>query len=846
MFYRLTMMTTTITKKLKLKDIQDELRDLGFKTSFRKKQHALDLLEQTKWYEKFPWNEDQQTILNGSGFKEYCINGVFGSGKTCCIRAIVSRTIAEQVIPSTSIFLCAFNVSIRNEIRRKIRETGVKKKPHVRTFDSLIYELCRCYDMPNLDKPDYEGRRRFIENILGNGTEIVPIYHQIKLVLVDETQDLDVKAYHIFKSFFPNAVFYFFGDIFQSIQKEPRCSLLWHVLKPQNDRKIHFMKKTPRVPTNILGEIKTALIHHYPEYKEPITNWYSSNPLPPTDTKITWIPIEHYNDVFKHCKEFLNKYPHDKCMVLTFSSAITVRGSMGDLSRFRQYLYKENIQMNRNYKMMEDGKLFLSTVNSSKGLERPYVFIALTFPLELAFANFSNDLVVNLVSVGLSRCKTNATFCVPIYSDRFSEVLRLYPECPIPNHETIANKRHHDKMTIENISEILEHPHSITEILKQSILSYSTREELRSCAKYSGSNTFPPGSRIKWTMRNEEEASFMGILYEVLITSAWTNKWPSLDVGSMSEVQKNPMYAHCRGGLAKCFQKLVKIFHTPYQNNQNTFSILYDYTEYHILLSQKIRVRISQERKQEMSNVWWQLRNDILSVKPNNNSKIPQVNMNRRFMTGIADMICNDRHTTTNDKDNDIPLVLYEIKTCSNSDWKEDAFTQASLYMSMTQSKRGVIRLLNPFRRELQEYHISLTSKEKNVMVKVDREMLLWNLNCFLAKYENDVFKGPLKDDISKYVCHHEGVYLEFLASTKTRIVENLIQPETKIIVGFKHDEPLLNNSAPTDQDLTDWFLNQIDFVHNDEKIKHSINWNDPFSKCVLMAVYIRKTFSFK
>lgn len=819
-------------------EIVQELREKGYKTSFKTKQDAQSLLDNILWFQTFPWHEDQKVILdwNIHDKRESVVQGVFGSGKTTVMMGIFSKLLENQQVQASSVLFCAFNVSIRNELKKKLKQTGLKSRPLVRTFDSLIFEFCNHHGMKGLEKPDYEGRRYFIEKLLLRNNPLYQGFFNIHLLLVDETQDLDYKSYQVFKSFFPNAHIFFFGDIFQCIQKEPRSSLLWHVLQPEEERRIHFMQKTPRVPTTILEEIKRALICHYPEYTAPISNWYSSNPLPAQETKIEWIAIKHYNDVFRHLTEFLQKHPPEQCMVLTFSSAITVRGSMGDLSRFRQFLQKNQYVVNKNYKSMDHDKLFLSTVNSSKGLERPYVFIALTFPLELAFANFSNDLVVNLISVGLSRCKTNATFCVPIYSDRFSEVLRLYPECPKPDAISISNKKH-VREEEETIQEILHRPHSTTEILRQGILSFSTRELLRSCAKYVGTNPFPQGERVKWSMRNEEEASFMGILYEVLITSLWTQKWPELDIKEMTEILNNPMYKHCRPNIERKFHQLVGIFQKPYYCN---FDVLYDYTDYHILLSQKIKVHIAPQRKEEMKSVWNRLRHDVTTMKPIFPNKKPQVNLTRSFTTGIADMICK-----SGGEEEDENLVLYEIKTCSTSNWKEDAFTQASLYMSMTRNKRGVIRLFNPFRRELYEYNISLMSKEKQVLVQIDRELLLWNFNCFLAKFKDNVLMPPLPHNIKQYVCQHENVSLEFLASTKARLVENDVPlQDDKIIVRLTHQDPLFKDKVEKNTDLVKWLMETIGYSIKEGEVPEMVN--DPFYKCILMGVFLRKSFSFR
>lgn len=497
---------------------------------------------------------------------------------------------------------------------------------------------------------------------------------------------------------------------------------------------------------------------------------------------------------------------------------------MGDLSRFRQFLFKEGFSVNRNYKSMEKDKLFLSTVNSSKGLERPFVFMALTFPLELAFANFSNDLVVNLISVGLSRCKQHVSFCVPIYSDRFSEVLHLYPDCPKPKEGIVSNKKHVSSQE-ETLYDVLHRSHSTTEILKQGILSFRTRELLRSCAKYVGNNPYPPGPRVRWTMRNEEEASFMGILYEVLITSLWTKRWPELDVKGMNEILHNPMYLHCRQNIQKKFQKLVTTFQKPYFCH---FDTLYDYTEYHILLSQKIRVRVSPQRKQEMKSVWEKMRHDISSLQPRFPVQKAQVNLHRTMMTGVADMICKQQRGADEEQED---IILYEIKTCSSSDWKEDAFTQAALYMSMTRQKKGVVRLLNPFRRELHEYHISLLSKEKQVLVQVDRELLLWNFNCFLAKFKHNLLAPPLPRPIQEYMC---GNHLEFLASTKARIVDMV--PLDKVVLHPTH--PIF--SKPLDMAYL------LDSIGHKPEMPPPDMINDPFFLSILLGVHLRQSYSFR
>jgi hypothetical protein len=830
-----------------LKAIREHLKIVGCKTSFRTREEARSFVRSLYWTETFPWNEDQQKVLGSEEQVENVVQGVFGSGKTTMMIGLFMRRVLFGDLSPDKVLFCAFNVSIRNELRKKTRV--LKTRPMVRTFDSMIYEVCARHGMEGLDKPDYEGRRRFVERLRGDG-EKMEEWQKIRLVLVDEVQDLDRAAFDFFKTFFPNARFYFFGDVFQCIQKEPRSSMLWHLLRPVEGRQIHFMKRTPRVPTNILSTIQNALVHHYPEYETPIRGWYSSNPLPASDTRIEWAPIRHYSQIFEEATRFLAEHPPNECMILTFSSAITVKGNMGDLSRFRQFLVREKVPVNRNYKSMENDRLFLSTVNSSKGLERPYVFIALTFPLELAFANFSNDLVVNLISVGLSRCKVRVRFCVPVYADRFSRVLHLYPDCPTPIEDAkTAYKKAPATSVVDQavtasenttIGDYLTRSHSATEILRQGILSYGTRSLLRSTARYSpDAPSFPAGERIRFGMRGEEEASFVGVLFEVLITSLWTGRWPYLDVGGMQQVTGNPMYTHCRHGIDGHFQKLVAAFRLPYTTAsfQHRFDALFLYTGYHILVSQKIRVNVPVERREDMKRAWSTLWKDLERLRPDPpilSTLKPQVSLSRPFQTGIADLFRED----------DKEAVIYEIKTCSGSDWKEDAFTQAALYMAMSKRLRGSIRLLNPFRREIMEYNMTLFSKT-DILLQIDREMLLWNLNCYLAKYEDEKSSQPILDIVG-CVCTVGGMFLEWMAPTRTRI--GLFTTDAdytdRRIFRLDSKEPVLADMVGLEEITTtdvmiQRMLQRIRF-ETPEDTKTIIDWKDPFSQCVLLASFLR------
>ena len=90
------------------------------------------------------------------------------------------------------------------------------------------------------------------------------------------------------------------------------------------------MRETPRVPNKILTTLKSTLTSNYPEFQDQIDTWVSSNKS--SDVDISWNRFYSYNQIFKNVDEFCKMYDQKDVMVLTFSSAITVKGNMGDVA----------------------------------------------------------------------------------------------------------------------------------------------------------------------------------------------------------------------------------------------------------------------------------------------------------------------------------------------------------------------------------------------------------------------------------------------------------------------------------------------------------------------------------
>ena len=467
---------------LTVKKMKKFLKGIGSTYAFQKKDRYIQRLSKIHDYLQFPWREDQQHVLNSfltKDFKYFVINGIFGCGKTTLLLGMLINCIITGKHHAQDLFFISFNVCIRNELRRKLRVYGLSKKTKVRTFDSIIYEICKNYKYKYLDLPNFSGKRRFVYDLceeIQNGTrEKIPIKNQPLVLFIDETQDLEKQTLILFETFFNQAQIVFAGDVFQSIQKEPRESLLWHLLQQKN-QKIYqtYFKETPRVPRNILNTLKTTLSEYYPEFKQEISTWRSSNNH--SDAEIIWKRFYSYNNIFNCVEDFCQEHPQQETMILTFSSAITVKGALGDVARLRRFLSQKEYDVNKNHKSMNVEKLFLSTAHSSKGLERDNVLVVLTFPLERAFVNFSDDLVVNILTVALTRARKKVVIYVPAYEDKFSRVLNLYKKCPQPNKKRIREGKILKEYTF---SDYLNIEHCVTELLRQSIISYDTRIRIK-------------------------------------------------------------------------------------------------------------------------------------------------------------------------------------------------------------------------------------------------------------------------------------------------------------------------------------------------------------------------------
>jgi len=580
-----------------------------------------------------------------------------------------------------------------------------------------------------MDLPNFDGKRRHVYNLMFDKNCEYEIPYQPAIIYIDECQDLEKATMDVMRRFFPKSRFVLAGDIFQSIQKEPRESVLWyytHTMKEDPEVFRIYMNETPRVPQKNLKTLQKALSTYYPEFKDNINNWKSSNNTSNAD--IEWRTLESYSEIFSELEHFCKKHSSEETMILTFSSAITVKGAMGDIARLRRFFSQQDITVNKNHKKMEESEYFLTTANSSKGLERDYVICFLTFPLEKAFINLSDDVVVNLITVALTRAKKKFIMYVPKYSDKFSRVLNLFDACPKPT-EKIRND---DKSLTEyEIGDYLNLEHTVTELIRQSIIKYDTRIAIKENIKlFHFEKLFEHKIPFNAIIETEEERAFIGVLIENLITSTWSGRFPDI---SDYHIDNNPMYNHCSGRINTLRRQYRVMSRRNIQNIADQFNGIFCFSQLQMALTNKIVFTFPDHTKSLLQTYWGLLKPRAIAIRPQAENVKIQANMKMKLLTGVADTVITHNNNNNNGREE---ITIIEIKASMEREWKDDALTQAMLYALMSGKTWSRIVLLNPLMNEKVSYYFN----SKQILLlrnKVYTDIMTFNLNCLLAKKTN-------------------------------------------------------------------------------------------------------------
>lgn len=735
------MLTNIVTDiMLSIKEYKAKLKAIGAKITHANK-YEYDVYYKTlEWYKTFPWRDEQMRVFNAiNTHQNVVVQGIFGVGKSQMLIGIIFKALLEDGYKPSEIVYTAFNVCVKNEIRKKFSNFGIRNKIQVFTFDSLIYKICKLYGCPNLDEPNYEGRRKFVYNIITTTIKNIIHVFDAKLVVLDECQDLEIQALGVFKTFFPNAKFVFVGDVLQSIQKEPRESLLWQLMQHSKYDDFYkvYMYETPRVPVKILDALKHALSQFYPEFCQDLNKWVSKNTK--TAGTIEWKQFKHFKQMFTDVLEFTKQHDISETMILTFSSSVTVRGSLGDVSRIRNLLTENNIPVNLNHKRLENDKVFLSTSNSSKGLERAHVLVILTFPLEQAFLNFSNDLVMNLITVAISRAIESVTIYVPISIQKFSPILKYYQAVPQPTCDYKSNNlnekgKNGDTDVLVNVgftmNNVMNKEHSVTEVLRLGVLKYETLSLVKSYAnrivQYKLSD-----AKIAIHLFTDEERTLAGIFVEHLITSELSNVWPTINISNLTD---NPSYKHCMSKLDSLYKQYMGMTQTqPFASSSIEYQtrVLHIYSQLLLGMHHRIFVTLRESEVLKIQNMWkFHWKTSIHQLKPvgNDNCKYSiQSNCKMSFMTGIIDVM------VTEDKGSFKNVTFWEIKASSDPMWENDALSQVMLYVLMNAKVRCTVILINPFRNSIVKYSVQIPCLN-TIRHVVIHDCVIYNANSLMAK----------------------------------------------------------------------------------------------------------------
>ena len=805
---------------LREKDIDDftvsEMKDILKKTGgfycLKNRHEYVQRLKHFKDVLNFTWRKDQQDIIDAFlkfDKKKYIIQGVFGSGKTTILLGMLIQGILKDLFNPEEILFISFNVSIKNEIKRRLKNFGISSKVSVRTFDSIIYEICKIGKYPYLDLPNFEGKRKFVYELCFDKNFIDTLSYQPKLIFLDECQDLEKSTLDVLQYFYPKTRFVFAGDIFQSIQKEPRESILWYFMNvdKSEDTFKYSMHITPRVNPAILTSLKKSLKIYYPECVKTIDSWKSENKCSNTD--IEWKRLNSYTHIFEDLKVYLENHLPNETMILTFSSAITVKGAMGDVARVRRFMCENGFKVNMNHKKLDPDAYFLTTANSSKGLERDYVIVFLTFPLERAFINLSDDVIVNLITVALTRAKKKVLIYVPAYEDKFSRVLNLFENCPLPDRKKIRDEKTLKEFTFSDYIDI---EHCPTELIRAGVIKYDTRIKLREYIKpFNFQKMFDSDVTYKAApIPTEEERSFVGVLIENLITSTWVNYWPRISLDK--KITTNPMYCHILKRITNNIAKYNVYITSNIFNDINQFDGIYLYSQVHIALSNKLFINLSDGLKGNLKKYWANLKSKIREIKPRDTKLKIQTPVLMPYISGIADATALD--------DDDKTMSIYEIKASQNREWVDDASLQIIIYALCCGKTWYRLHLLNPFQNSKITYYFD-TKKILSLRKLLINDILVYNMNSFMAKMYH-VTKKNKKLDVSN------TLFLNIVKDKEKRIKQaSIINMLSPIKCEVIYDKYVGNNLEKCkNMDKEDRYACETDFTEKNliQQLKDILN----------------------
>ena len=113
---------------LSVTKLKSFLQNIGSCYSFKNKEEYQTRVQRYKNVVEFSWRKDQKRVIDSFlsfDKKIYVVHAVFGSGKTTLLMGMLIHGLIHSLFQPKDVLFISFNISIRNEIKRKLKEFGI-------------------------------------------------------------------------------------------------------------------------------------------------------------------------------------------------------------------------------------------------------------------------------------------------------------------------------------------------------------------------------------------------------------------------------------------------------------------------------------------------------------------------------------------------------------------------------------------------------------------------------------------------------------------------------------------------------------------------------------------------
>lgn len=355
---------------------------------------------------------EQQCYIEFTGLEDTKLLATAGSGKTFCIIQHIKHLTENGIMDPEGIYMLTFSKNAKDDFQMKVRKADATKNipvKHICTIDSFAYRMLG----PDISKDIDVSLLSFawLDELKTHKKHDLlikyPILNEIRMVFVDEAQDLNEIQYNILirmKEVCPRLTLHMIGDPNQNIYQFRKAS----------DRfLVQFNAKTFHLTKNFRSQ---AHIVDFCSHLRPYNDTEISSSQPKKSLDVTFYAYENHN-MFEHMILSIlhlfqaKQIPLHKCAILAPTRGY-IRDTYGacrykGLCYIANLLYQHKIPFTQfyndvgsnsdqeisnkiNYKPLR-GAINLMTYTSSKGLEWDYVIIIDANAHLISRVNYDND-----------------------------------------------------------------------------------------------------------------------------------------------------------------------------------------------------------------------------------------------------------------------------------------------------------------------------------------------------------------------------------------------------------------------------------------------------------------------